>query len=88
MSNYNGWRNYETWNVALWIDNDETLYSIAREVRDYAQFVDRMSDYDGIGTSKEQPYNLAYETPDRVPWTYPGLDTDALDSLIRGDDDA
>lgn len=20
---YNGWRNYETWNVALWMDNEE-----------------------------------------------------------------
>jgi len=22
----NGWKNYETWNVALWLQNDEGLY--------------------------------------------------------------
>lgn len=24
---YNGWANYETWNVALWLDNDQGSYS-------------------------------------------------------------
>jgi hypothetical protein len=24
---YNGWTNYETWLVALWIDNDEGTYT-------------------------------------------------------------
>lgn len=24
---YNGWTNYETWNVALWLGNDEGSYS-------------------------------------------------------------
>ncbi len=27
---YNGWKNYETWNVALWLGNDEMLYRLAR----------------------------------------------------------
>ncbi len=35
---YNGWTNYETWNVALWLGNDESLYSMARGYTDYKQF--------------------------------------------------
>ena len=31
---YNGWKNYETWLVALWIDNDQSSYSYARELKD------------------------------------------------------
>jgi len=23
---YNGWTNWETWNVLIWLDNDEDLY--------------------------------------------------------------
>lgn len=37
---YNGWTNYETWNVALWIGNDEGLYELAREAGNYTDFVD------------------------------------------------
>lgn len=29
---YNGWNNYETWNVALWIDNEESTYREARDM--------------------------------------------------------
>lgn len=27
---YNGWSNYETWNVALWAGNDEKSYKYVR----------------------------------------------------------
>jgi len=29
---YNGWTNYETWAVALWIDNEEGSYLYSREL--------------------------------------------------------
>ena len=32
MQGYNGWTNWETWNVALWIGNDCGLYELACDV--------------------------------------------------------
>src|SRR4051794_31007185 len=29
---YNGWTNYPTWNVALWLDNDQFLQMQMREI--------------------------------------------------------
>jgi len=29
---YNGYTNYETWGVCLWIDNDQNLQDCAREI--------------------------------------------------------
>lgn len=31
MSKYNGWKNYETWCVKLWFDNDQGTYEHWRE---------------------------------------------------------
>ena len=72
---YNGWANYETWNVALYINNDESLYELAKDtVRDggtYEEFCDIM----------KRCYN-SYETPDGVAWTDSGLDMDELDEMM------
>ena len=29
---YNGWTNYETWNIALWMDNEEGSYRYWQEI--------------------------------------------------------
>jgi len=30
-NNYQGWKNYETWNCKLWLDNDAGLQDLQRE---------------------------------------------------------
>ena len=64
---YNGWANYETWNVTLWIGNDWGLYQLACEVvRDggaYGNFVKILQDNCG-----------ATHTPDDVAWDDVNID--------------
>jgi len=50
---YNGWTNYETWNVALWINNDESLYHLAAECGDYETLVNRLYDDYGVKETKD-----------------------------------
>jgi hypothetical protein len=64
---YNGWANYETWNVALWIQNSEGLYNIARRYDDYSRFVRQMG---------------ADTTPDGVSYTDSKLDIDELNEML------
>ncbi len=48
MEKYNGWKNYETWLVALWIDNDggdDYWMERAGEVRDVSDLADEMEAY-------------------------------------------
>lgn len=79
MSTYNGWTNYETWNVALWIGNDEGLYSLAKDFRNrgytaFAEFMRELADDTSDATLRE--------TPDGVSWTDSGLDIAELDELL------
>jgi hypothetical protein len=71
MARYNGWKNYETWNVALWIGNDEGLYNLARECGTYSNLKDTLREYGTV------------ETPDHVAYSDSGLDVSALDEMIR-----
>lgn len=69
---YNGWKNYATWNVALWIGNDEGLYNFAKECASYQDFACQMREC-----------FASTETPDKVAWNDSGLDHEELDEMIK-----
>ena len=71
LMSYNGWKNHATWNVALWIQNDEGLYNFAKECASYQDFASDM-----------RAYFDSVETPDKVAWNDSALDIDRLDELI------
>jgi hypothetical protein len=50
---YNGWTNYETWNVALWINNEEGLYELARDCGDYETLVTCLYENYGVTKTKD-----------------------------------
>ena len=74
---YAGYKNHATWNVVLWINNDEGLYNAARRFMEsednegtYQDFIER------LGRQDES-------TPDGVPWLALSLDLDELDEMMK-----
>jgi hypothetical protein len=73
MSNkeeYHGWANYETWNVMLWLNNDEGLYQLIRWCRSYSCILNVLA---SIGMEK---------TPDGVRYADESIDADEIDSHL------
>ena len=69
---YNGWANYETWNVSLWIMNDIGYYNLAKDI------VDRG------GTYGEFVHVIGYgETPDGVSWIDKKIDGIEINEMFQ-----
>jgi hypothetical protein len=62
---YNGHRNWNHWNVSLWIGNDEGLYHLARECKRRAKTV-RNAAEDMLQLLNDAGIN---KTPDGAPYT-------------------
>jgi len=78
MSDYNGWKNRQTWNVSMWINNDESMY------RSAVKFMEDNPD-------PKNPYmafiinqRLTEErTPDKIAYISSRLDYKALNAMMK-----
>jgi len=69
-TNYNGWANWATWNVALWIQNDEATYKVAKHCNSYDRLIPRLETMWG------------QMTPDGARWMDGTIDTAALNEML------
>ena len=67
---YNGWHDWTTCNVALWINNEESIYNIAKDCNDYIDFLFEMQAMCGF-----------YSTPDGADYGEANLDE--MNELIK-----
>lgn len=70
---YNGYTNYETWNICLWISNDEGLNELAASCDDYGSFTETLKEVNTVeefhaGRISNAYRPIAFQTPDGVAW--------------------
>ena len=78
---YNGWTNYETWNVALWFDNDSSEFwaEVAQDLFDSAEATNNCT------REEEATFTLADAMKDQVEENTPtvtGLYADLLSASL------
>lgn len=77
---YNGWKNRQTWNVALWIGNDEPLY---REAVAYVERARKRGKRVSYSTFVHSAGLAGQRTPDNISFSGVRLDRAALSEMLR-----
>ena len=70
---YNGWANYETWNVALWLDNDPISYHYAKIAKNYEHYRNLKITRTGDGVSLWDPILDTKQLDDKIKELKPCL---------------
>lgn len=78
---YNGWKNRQTWNVALWIENEESLYRAACAYAKERKEKGKTPTYSGF---VKRQWLANVRTPDNISYSGTRLDRKALDEMIQG----
>ena len=76
----NGWANWETWNVSLWINNDEPTYRLAVEYVEQSRLFGKKISYDDLIPALE--YRFGQMTPDGCRWMDAKINTDEMDEML------
>ena len=74
---YSGWKNYATWNVVAWLDNEYILYSAAQGYKTYPQ------PYLSLRQDLRAAFGFT-KTKDGVSLWDTSLDIEALNNLVAG----
>lgn len=78
MSDYNGWKNRETWNVSLWLNNDYDMYLEAVEYM--------KKNWKAVNPYRRFIYSVGLQnavTGDNIMWISGKLDYNALNNMMR-----
>jgi NAD-dependent DNA ligase len=79
---YQGWTNYETFNVALYINNEEDLYFLACDYVRQAKKAGAKVSYDNLIPAIEYR-RKSQITPDGVRWMDGLINTEEMDEMLE-----
>ena len=79
---YQGWANWETWNAALWIGNDEFLYNTAKACVTFREGLETPWDKFVRCMTEGQIGRMLEKTGDGVRWDDPAIDAEEMNEML------
>jgi len=79
---YNGWTNYETWNVALWLDNDRYYYDLMmmQSVKTFKDFLEKLQS--PLRINLDAYWDYKNFTGDNISWNDPKINIEEINEKI------